>query len=989
MRELVVFLIGGLLPTSTLAVRDIVVGLNSPQGIALDPVGGRLYWTEVGSWSMRSALLNGQDVKDVVVVASKEEAPYRVAVDPTGKKVYWTSRCCSLRRANFDGSNIESVVSTTFAGGIALDAERAQIYWTDWVHGEILRVNPEGTVSQELVSGLGSPVDVALDLRNEKVYWADIQYGRVQRASMDGSMVEALNLSWATLQTTGIALDTVHNKIYLTDFEQQNNQYMGRIHRAWMDGSHSEMLVSELGIQKPVDIAIDFDTMQVYWTDEVSGKIQSLKLYCPDGILKVSSRTNTSVALVHHDLIPHGAGATSQCPAGYNGTLRLACDDGVLSVSSGNCCKQCPQGVSVQVTSGGFPGARRLQASPDDGSDDVSSQSLGVAKPNLPLVVRLQHGMMLDGETQEVPCPDGLVGTAQLHCQDGTAFLVVDRCRAPKPCTPGPTLVGQALVEHGEMLHGGQSNGQCPTSFEGTYVLACLDGVVATQSGTCRATCDAGSFWVDRGNVQLWHPTMLSSYTARVVCPSGSAGEGVYIQCDGGYLKVTGGTCTSTQCREGYVQIFGLQVPHPAMDRGSNQIVNCPEGYTGTANLTCVGGDLRVAQNNCFRSCQGGWFYDVATVPIKHEMATHGSIVLAECPSGYLGSVPLQCSDGNLTLACAPSHCACQPIEDTQTVPILIWALALVAGLVVIIIGIALGRRFCRRKCARAASKDPIPLPAPAVASYSVGSEGVFPVKSTGSGRGGPYSPEGFTSVVAESSLSLPLYWATREGVHIFPDPNRINEVQQLMSETWRVCYTRDRRLIAGGDRVPVGCRVANVLRIENHSAFDRYRFYKDRVTARRSGGCPPFRTHTSGRINILDDEVNERYLFHGTHPEAAHAIARDFFRIEKAGTRAGSMFGRGIYLAENASKSDEYATEGGGVYLGLCAMLLCRTVMGNVLTVALSTDCSEHIKSGEYDCVCGDRLAAAGTFREMVFFNEEALYPEFIVIYARIYGDD
>lgn len=53
--------------------------------------------------------------------------------------------------------------------------------------------------------------------------------------------------------------------------------------------------------------------------------------------------------------------------------------------------------------------------------------------------------------------------------------------------------------------------------------------------------------------------------------------------------------------------------------------------------------------------------------------------------------------------------------------------------------------------------------------------------------------------------------------------------------------------------------------------------------------------------------DVNENYLFHGTNPESAQCIARDFFRMERAGSSAGCMFGPGIYLAENASKSDEY----------------------------------------------------------------------------------
>eukprot|EP00439_Symbiodinium_sp_Y106_P035667 s682_g4.t1 len=229
--------------------------------------------------------------------------------------------------------------------------------------------------------------------------------------------------------------------------------------------------------------------------------------------------------------------------------------------------------------------------------------------------------------------------------------------------------------------------------------------------------------------------------------------------------------------------------------------------------------------------------------------------------------------------------------------------------------------------------------------------------------------------------LTLPPYWATRDGIHIFPDPNRIAEVQQLMNDTWRSRYTRDRWLVAGAERVPLGCRVANVLRVENHRAFTRYANYKDGLRMKRSGPCSLFRVQTSDRINLLDDEINERYLFHGTNPESAQSIARDLFKMDRAGSCAGSMFGRGIYLAENASKSDEYAKEGAGVYLGLCAMLLCRCAMGEVLTVSQPGDVQETVRAGGYDSVCGDRLAAAGTFREMVFFNEEELAASDIVV--------
>merc|ERR1719330_1043330 len=56
-----------------------------------------------------------------------------------------------------------------------------------------------------------------------------------------------------------------------------------------------------------------------------------------------------------------------------------------------------------------------------------------------------------------------------------------------------------------------------------------------------------------------------------------------------------------------------------------------------------------------------------------------------------------------------------------------------------------------------------------------------------------------------------------------------------------------------------------------------------------------------------LDQQTNEVWLFHGTTKEAAQGIAENDFRLDLTGSNAGTLYGRGIYLAENATKSDEY----------------------------------------------------------------------------------
>merc|ERR1712039_733 len=125
----------------------------------------------------------------------------------------------------------------------------------------------------------------------------------------------------------------------------------------------------------------------------------------------------------------------------------------------------------------------------------------------------------------------------------------------------------------------------------------------------------------------------------------------------------------------------------------------------------------------------------------------------------------------------------------------------------------------------------------------------------------------------------------------------------------------------------------------------------------------------------------------HGTKPSSAMSIVAEGFRIDKAGSKTGTMFGHGAYFAEASSKADEYAEEGDeGIYAGLYAMLLCRVCCGRIQRVLKAGDpmISDGLKAGMFDTVLGDREAAVGTYREFVVFDAAQVYPEYVFLYSR-----
>merc|ERR1712224_1161668 len=118
------------------------------------------------------------------------------------------------------------------------------------------------------------------------------------------------------------------------------------------------------------------------------------------------------------------------------------------------------------------------------------------------------------------------------------------------------------------------------------------------------------------------------------------------------------------------------------------------------------------------------------------------------------------------------------------------------------------------------------------------------------------------------------------------------------------------------------------------------------------------------GDFAPLDKSVNEVFLFHGTSADASEAITTNEFRVNLAGSHAGTLYGRGIYLAENSSKSDEYTrpAKNGARYL-----LLCRVTLGRIFYVdTVDADprlCEDKCLKGNYHAVLGDRAKARGTY--------------------------
>merc|ERR1712072_258361 len=137
-----------------------------------------------------------------------------------------------------------------------------------------------------------------------------------------------------------------------------------------------------------------------------------------------------------------------------------------------------------------------------------------------------------------------------------------------------------------------------------------------------------------------------------------------------------------------------------------------------------------------------------------------------------------------------------------------------------------------------------------------------------------------------------------------------------------------------------------------------------------------------------LDTDAHEEFLFHGTNDAAAEGITKGDFLVNLAGSNAGTLYGRGVYLAESVSKSDEYTKENAR---GERCILVCRAALGYVnYTDEVAPNVDTLVKScteGPYHCVLGDREKCRGTYREIMVYDDDQVYPEYVIWYKRVYN--
>jgi hypothetical protein len=241
---------------TTRKLTPIITGENLPDGIDASESTQRIFWTNMGhslasrDGSVWSANLDGSDKKCLVPVGNVHTPKQLVACEAR-KQVYFCDReGQGVHRCDYDGKNHEILVQRRevpgtskadrmllWCVGIAVDADRGLIYWTQKGDSKASRGRifcagidvPAGETAENrtdircTMEGLPEPIDIELDVETQTLYWTDRGEHptgcAVYRAYVGGesAVIQKEILARHFHEPIGLKLNKEKNVVYVTD----------------------------------------------------------------------------------------------------------------------------------------------------------------------------------------------------------------------------------------------------------------------------------------------------------------------------------------------------------------------------------------------------------------------------------------------------------------------------------------------------------------------------------------------------------------------------------------------------------------------------------------------------------------------------------------------------------------------------------------------------------------------------------------------------
>lgn len=146
-------------PTALLSVD------GNAAAVAIDRASDMLYFTNVADNSILRCDFNGNNLETILDNTVISETPYGLDVGENGELYWLEDGDGTLRSANLDGSDVQTILSDLEPNVWGIDYENGQLYYSNAPGGTaaagIWRVDPDGSNPEHLIdTGTGNPFGI-------------------------------------------------------------------------------------------------------------------------------------------------------------------------------------------------------------------------------------------------------------------------------------------------------------------------------------------------------------------------------------------------------------------------------------------------------------------------------------------------------------------------------------------------------------------------------------------------------------------------------------------------------------------------------------------------------------------------------------------------------------------------------------------------------------------------------------------------------------
>ncbi|XP_016139265.1 low-density lipoprotein receptor-related protein 1-like [Sinocyclocheilus grahami] len=270
-------------------------GLNNAVALDYHYAEQMIYWTDVTTQGsmIRRMNINGSNVQ--VLHRTSLSNPDGLAVDWVGGNLYW----CDKGRDTIEVSKLNGAYRSVLVNSglrepraMAVDVRNGYLYWSDWGDvPHIGRIGMDGTDRHIIIQDkITWPNGLTLDFINDRIYWADAREDYIAFASLDGSNRHiVLNHDIPHI----FAMTLFEEYIYWTDWETKS---INRAHKTL--GTNNTVLISTL--HRPMDLHIYHPSRQLEESGHPcqvdNGGCSNLCLLSPGGGYKCACPTNFYLA---------------------------------------------------------------------------------------------------------------------------------------------------------------------------------------------------------------------------------------------------------------------------------------------------------------------------------------------------------------------------------------------------------------------------------------------------------------------------------------------------------------------------------------------------------------------------------------------------------------------------------------------------------------------------------------------------------------------